>query len=259
MPAGRFVFDGQGHDKVLLIGGGVGITPVMSMLRALTDRSWPGRIELVFAARTAADIIFREELDYLVKRFPNLRVTVTLSREPKDSAWSGERGQIGRELLARVLPEPRATPVYLCGPGPLMTAVRAVLTEVGVPEMNIHVEAFVSPPRAPDMEDGAAEEQARDDAETPARDAGTMVSVRFAKSGVSADLGDGKTLLEAAEEVGVDIPFDCRSGICGQCKTQLLDGRVVMAVQDALTAGDRKRRLVLACQARAVSDVAVDA
>ena len=76
---------------------------------------------------------------------------------------------------------------------------------------------------------------------------------------MSADLAEGKTLLEAAEEVGVELPFDCRSGICGQCKTRLLEGRVVMLVQDALTASDRNRNLVLACQARAVGDVVVEA
>jgi ferredoxin len=83
--------------------------------------------------------------------------------------------------------------------------------------------------------------------------------VQFATSGTSASVEEGQTLLEAAEDVGVEIPFDCRSGICGQCKTKLLRGRVVMDVQDALTADDRKNRLVLACQARPVRDVVVDA
>jgi len=258
-PAGRFVFDGEGHDRVLLVAGGVGITPVMSMLRALTDRCWPGRIDLVFSAKTAADIIFREELDYLAKRFPNLHVCVTLSREPKESAWSGERSKITRELLARVLPDPKGVPIFLCGPEAMMASMQTLLGEMGVPASNVHVEAFLSPPRFPAEEEGAADQERADTEQSPARDAGVMVSVRFSRSGVSADLADGQTLLEAAEEVGVDMPFDCRSGICGQCKTQLLEGRVVMSVQDALTAGDRKRNLVLACQARAVGDVVVDA
>jgi ferredoxin-NADP reductase/DMSO/TMAO reductase YedYZ heme-binding membrane subunit len=258
-PAGRFVFDGEGHDRVLLLAGGVGITPVMSMLRALTDRSWPGRIDLVFSVKTEADIIFREELDYLARRFPNLHVCVTLSREPTESAWSGERSKIDRALLERMVPDITASPIFLCGPEPMMASLRALLAEMGVPATSVHVEAFISPPRAPERESGAAEQRRAEAMESPARDAGAMVSVRFAKSGVSADLTEGKTLLEAAEEVGVELPFDCRSGICGQCKTQLLEGRVVMQVQDALTAGDRKRNLILACQARAVGDVVVEA
>ena len=64
---------------------------------------------------------------------------------------------------------------------------------------------------------------------------------------------------KVAEDAGVAIPYECRSGICGQCKTRLVAGRVVMDVQDALTADDRKRGLILACQARPVKDVVVDA
>jgi ferredoxin len=72
---------------------------------------------------------------------------------------------------------------------------------------------------------------------------------------VPADL----TVLEAAEECGVTIPFECRSGICGQCKTRLISGKVVMEVQDALTGSDRARGIMLACQARAAQDLVVDA
>lgn len=85
------------------------------------------------------------------------------------------------------------------------------------------------------------------------------VTVQFAASGISTSVEEGETLLDAAEELGVDIPFDCRAGICGQCKTKLVSGRVVMVVQDAQTADDRRRRLVLACQARPVRDVVVEA
>jgi ferredoxin len=66
-------------------------------------------------------------------------------------------------------------------------------------------------------------------------------------------------VLEAAEECGVPIPFECRSGICGQCKTKLIAGQVVMEVQDALTSSDRANGWILACQARAAKDLIVDA
>ena len=68
-----------------------------------------------------------------------------------------------------------------------------------------------------------------------------------------------ESVLEAAEEAGVAIPFECRSGLCGQCKTQLVSGRVTMDVQDALTAADRSRGVSLACQARATRDLEIDA
>ena len=89
--------------------------------------------------------------------------------------------------------------------------------------------------------------------------AGEIASVRFQRAGKLAELPAALTVLEAAEDAGVTIPFECRSGICGQCKTHLISGTVTMEVQDALTPTDRSKRLILACQARAVGDVVVDA
>lgn len=257
-PGGRFVFDGTGEERVLLLAGGVGITPVMAMLRTLTARRWRGRIDFVFSTKTKADIIFERELHDLAKRFPNLHLTVTLTREPKDSDWTGERGPITRELLQRVAPDLGRAPVYLCGPVPMMAAMKTVLGELGVLPSKIHVEAFISPPQAPKGDSPAAEQSAEAE-ETPARTDGAAVTAQFVASGETTEVEEGQTLLEAAEDAGVDIPSDCRSGICGQCKTRLIRGRVVMDVQDALTANDRKRSLVLACQARPVGDVVIDA
>jgi ferredoxin-NADP reductase/DMSO/TMAO reductase YedYZ heme-binding membrane subunit len=257
-PAGRFVFDGQGANGVLLLAGGVGITPLMAIVRTLTDRDWPGRIELLYSVKTQADIVFGRELEGLASRFPNLHVYVTLTREAIDSPWLGARGPITGEILQRLVPDLRAVPVYLCGPAAMMEAMKGLLAGLGAPANHVHVEAFVSPPRAPAMEDSVATEERAEADESPARAAGAL-TVQFAASGEMTEMEDGQTLLEAAERVGVDIPFDCRAGICGQCKTKLLRGRVVMDVQDALTDDDRKKDFVLACQARPVRDVVVDA
>src|SRR5438034_7961731 len=90
-PSGAFIFSGRECKCVLLIGGGVGITPLMSVLRYLTDRSWPGEIFLLYGVRTPGDIIFREELDHLKRRHPNLSVIITVSR-PEGTDWTGPTG-----------------------------------------------------------------------------------------------------------------------------------------------------------------------
>jgi ferredoxin len=161
--------------------------------------------------------------------------------------------------LQRVAPNVQSAPIYLCGPEPMMASMKKLLAELGAPAESVHIEAFVSPPRAPAAADTAAAEQSDEADQTPARADGAALTVQFTASGETAELEEGQTLLEAAEELGVDIPFDCRSGICGQCKTKLLRGRVVMDVQDALSTDDRKKRLVLACQAIPVGNVVVDA
>jgi ferredoxin-NADP reductase/DMSO/TMAO reductase YedYZ heme-binding membrane subunit len=258
-PAGRFVCSGRELDEVVLIAGGVGITPLMAMVRTLTDRAWPGTIHLVYGVRRRADVIFEEELGYLARRFPNLHVHVTLS-DP-DASWSGHRGRISEALLREVVPGIARSPVFLCGPDAMMQELGALLQTLGVPADRIATEAFVSPPTggeaAPDPD------RVPEPMNTAAREASAgPVTVRFEQSQRSVEVPRDLTLLEAAEDIGLSLPYECRSGICGQCKTRLLSGEVRMEVEDALSPSDRERGLVLACQARAreaVTVVAVDA
>jgi ferredoxin-NADP reductase/DMSO/TMAO reductase YedYZ heme-binding membrane subunit len=256
-PAGRFVFTGAEAEGVVLIAGGVGITPLMAMVRYLTDRCWTGSIHLIFGARRRQDIIFADELSRLASRFPNLHLVVTLSGED-DAAWTGPRGRVSAALLKGAVPGIASLPAYLCGPDAMMTEVRALLLGLGVPADRIKTEAFVSAATATAM-------PSTDDASTapanlpPGAASEGAPMVQFRRSMKSAELPPDRTVLEVAEDAGIDIPFDCRSGICGQCKTKLLEGRVTMDVQDALSADDKAKGIVLACQARATRDVAVDA
>ena len=251
--AGKFVFAGNESDRVVLIAGGIGITPLMSVVRSLTDRGWSGEIDLLFSVRFVRDIVFRDELAYLESRFPNLRVRVAVSADP-DTAWDGLRGQVTRDVIAEFIPNLGTGPVLLCGPPPMMTAMRAILVAMGVPDSNVHQEAFISPPPI----DASDADSAADAAEQPLPD-GAVPSVVFNKTGRTAELMREQTVLEAAEDAGVDIPFECRSGVCGQCKTRLVSGRVTMEVRDALSVADRAKGFILACQARAVRDIEVEA
>ena len=146
-PAGKFVFAGHEADRVVLIAGGIGITPMMSVVRSLTDRGWPGDIYLLFSVRLVRDVVFREELAYLEARFPNLHVRVCVSRDP-DTAWDGPRGQIMRETIAAFVPNLTHGPVLLCGPDAMMSATRALLVGLGVPDAEALQEEFFSPPVA---------------------------------------------------------------------------------------------------------------
>ena len=90
-PNGTFTFSGKEADRVVLIGGGVGITPLMSVIRYLVATNWPGKIHLILGFRSPRDFIFREELAELQARNANLGVTVTMSG-PRDEPWSGRVG-----------------------------------------------------------------------------------------------------------------------------------------------------------------------
>ncbi len=258
-PAGRFVFSGADGKKVVLLAGGVGVTPLMSMVRFLTDVCWAGDIYFVFSVRTQADLIFREELATLERRFPNLHVCLTLTKETGD-AWKGRRGAITKDLLTDFVPDLTSGPIYLCGPDGMMAAMRVLLLELGVAASAINTEAFVTPVAANDAATLAPEVGAASVGAPPLGDASAGGGrIRFARSARDAEPSAGKTILESAEDAGVSIPFECRSGICGQCKTRLVAGRVTMETEDALSAAEKSKGLILACQAHAVGDVTLDA
>ena len=255
-PAGRFTFTGAESDRIVMLAGGVGITPLMAKIRYLTDLGWPGSIHLVFSVKTEADIIFRNELDELQNRFANFKLTVTLTRD-QPSRWAGERGRITPELLARVVPELIESRVHLCGPTEMTDPLIAMVRALGVPPEMIKVESFASPSRGVGpREVPEVDPQKRVDAPIQDRPDATL---EFARSGKTVAMLGGRTILEVAEEQGISIPYDCRSGICGQCKTKLLSGTVIMEAEDALDAKDRANGVILSCQARCQDDVVVDA
>jgi ferredoxin-NADP reductase len=246
-PFGAFTFTGQEADSIVLIGGGVGMTPLMTVVRYLTDHGWPQDIFLLYSCRTSRDFIFREELEYLQRRHANLHVVASMTRAA-GTEWKGPTGRLTKELIAQNVPNIAPRRVHLCGPPPMMEAVQAILVELGVPKEQINTESFTLARGKSELERQALETK-------PA----VVATVTFAKSGKSSPLPPDRTVLEAAEAIGVEIPNVCRAGVCGVCKTKLLAGSVTMAVQDALTPEDKARNLILACQARSTVPIRVEA
>lgn len=247
VPFGSFTFTGREADSIVLIGGGVGLTPLMTVIRYLTDHGWPNDIFLLYSCRTSRDFIFREALEYLQRRYANLHVVASMTRAA-GTEWMGPTGRLTKELIAQSVPNIASRRVHLCGPPPMMEAVQAILVELGVPKEQLKTESFTLARGKPEPERQVLETK-------PA----AAATVTFAKSGKSAPLPPDRTVLEVAEGIGVEIPNVCRVGVCGVCKTKLLSGSVTMAVQDALTPEDKAKNLILACQAKSTVPISVEA
>jgi predicted ferric reductase len=141
-PHGTFTVDARRANGLVLIAGGVGITPMMSMLRTLEHRRDQRRHVLVTAARNAEDLLFRDEIARLSSTL-TLTVVEVVSAPTPD--WRGLTGRVDAELLASVLPRRRhgsRFDVFICGPGPMVTGVLTALDTVGVPAARIHTEQF---------------------------------------------------------------------------------------------------------------------
>lgn len=259
-PFGAFTFTGTDADSIVLIAGGVGITPMMSVLRYLTDTAWAGEIYFLYGARSTEEFVFREEFERLERRFPNLHVIATMQRSP-GTVWLGLEGPFTKEILAGAVPEIAKRRIHLCGPPAMMTAMKKHLEELGVPEAQLHTEAFgpASLPVDPDaLETKTASAPGQSvptpvpAAPVPSGAAVAETTITFSVSGVSAALPADQTVLEAAEGAGVEIPYSCRSGECGVCVTKLIDGDVTMAVESGLAPSDKAEGYILACQAKSV-------
>lgn len=255
-PFGLFTFTGSDAESIVLIAGGVGVTPMMSVLRYLTDTAWPGEIFFIYGARSTEEFIFRDEIEMLERRHPRLHVLATMQRAP-GTVWLGPEGQLTRELLQSAVPEIAARRVHMCGPPAMMQTVRGLLRELGVPDSQIFTEAFgpasLPPENAPGVESSAPAEP------LPAPPTGkpekaqpeiAPTTITFSIAQRSAALPADQTVLEAAEAAGVEIPFSCRVGVCGVCVTKLVEGEVAMAEESGLDPADKARGYVLACQAK---------
>ncbi|MCG5233809.1 ferric reductase-like transmembrane domain-containing protein [Xanthobacter oligotrophicus] len=138
-PYGAFTI-GNPADMHVLIAGGVGVTPMMSMIRTLADQGDRRPVILLYGSRDFEQITFREELEALKARL-DLTVVHVLSDPPE--GWTGERGHITAELLKRHLPEPYAAHEYfICGPGVMMDAIEKTLAGLGVPMSKYHSERY---------------------------------------------------------------------------------------------------------------------
>ncbi|WER48879.1 ferredoxin--NADP reductase [Cupriavidus sp. WKF15] len=232
------------HGDFLLLAGGSGITPVLSIAKAAL-RHGRGAVTLVYANRDERSIIFAETIAALARSHPGrLRVVHWLD--------SVQGPPTQRQLEELVRPWSLAE-CFVCGPAPFMDAAQAALQELGVPRGKLHVERFLSLPDVPVAIPPA--QPAVMDAATPApamRGAALTVELDGATHQVSVT--PDETVLDALQRAGVPAPNSCRAGLCGACMCQVTRGDVSLGENHVLDRADLEAGWTLACQARAASD-----
>lgn len=247
-PVGKFTFTGTEADSIVLISAGVGVTPMVSISRYLTEQSWDGDIFFIFSIHAPSDAILANEIAALERANPKLHVAITVSK-PEGTDWTGLRGRITKELLMETVPDLASRRIHICGPPGMMEATKAMLAELEVPAEQIKTEAFGTPKPSPAAAGTTAKPMA------PA----TGPQVTFSKNNKSAKIHPGQTILELSEELGIGIEFSCRVGTCGVCKVKMTSGEVEQDVQDALDDDDKANNIILACQAKPQGEVTVEA
>ena len=138
-PYGQFTFEGE-YSKIALLGGGIGITPFMSICRNASDKVLNSKITLFYGCRTENDLTFRNELEELAQKNSNLKL-VFLVNEPTPQ-WKGISGIINAEMVMQQLPDYKENMFYTCGPPPMVEAMEKLVLNLGLPKEKLKREYF---------------------------------------------------------------------------------------------------------------------
>jgi ferredoxin-NADP reductase/predicted pyridoxine 5'-phosphate oxidase superfamily flavin-nucleotide-binding protein len=233
-PQGSFVVDAQERRPLVLLGAGIGVTPMLSMLREVVYEGLRVRrmrpTWFIQSARRLVDLAFREELDTLVAKAGEQLTAVRLLSQPEREARLSKdfhlAGRIDLNLLKALLPF-NDFDFYVCGPASFTQGLYDELRAMHVRDERIHAETF-----GPSTLKRTSDQPTVALLQPPA--ATETVPVLFERSAKEARWQpDGGTLLELAESRGLEPEYSCRGGSCGTCKTRLVSGQVHYPVPPA--------------------------
>lgn len=224
--------------KPLFLSGGSGITPVMSMLQFIMDTADDADVAFVHFARTPKDIIFRDQLEFVARRFANVAVHLVVADDCNDAGFTGARGEISASLMRALVSDLDQREIFMCGPEGFMKAARAIAPELGV--IAVHEESFGEKVVIEDKGDEGG-------------------AVSFSLSGMTGQCQPGETVLEAALNAGVWINSSCQQGVCGSCRIKITEGQVSMNHLGGISDDETAEGYALACCSRPLGPVTVEA
>jgi glycine betaine catabolism B len=257
-PMGTFSCFTHPAGKYLLLSGGSGITPMMSMARTFHDLGERRDVAFVHSARSPHDIVFRSELERMAGLDPAFRFHAVCEGDGPSETWTGPRGRLSLEILRQAVPDFLEREVFVCGPKPYMDGVRAMLKQAGFDMARHHEESFDfgALPEA-EREAAAEAEQALDAAAAPSGVVRTF-RVEFAKTRRVLECPEDSTVLEAARKAGIRLPSSCSKGLCGTCKSKITSGTVAMTHAGGIRQREIDAGMALLCCSKPTSDLVVE-
>ncbi|WBL19420.1 1,2-phenylacetyl-CoA epoxidase subunit PaaE [Citricoccus sp. NR2] len=244
------------NTHLVAFAAGSGITPIMAIAKAVLGASASSSFDLVYANRSAMDVMFAEELGDLKDKYPSrLAIHHVLSREQRIAPLMSGRIDEEKlnELLDQIIPVASTDEWFLCGPFELVQMCRDTLAARGVPAEKIRFELFTTgKPDRPAGHQGRA---------VVADPEGANVTIEFNLDGQSSRIESPasarETVLNAALRVRPDTPFACAGGVCGTCRAKVISGDFEMEENYALEKDEVDHGYVLTCQTRPTSDTLV--
>ncbi len=215
-PSGHFFLQMTKKTPVVLIAGGVGITPLLSMLNTITEMGSQREVWFFFGVRNKKEHVMKEHLEMIEREFENVHLNIFYSAPEETDVLNEDyhsKGRITIEKIKGILPSSNFD-FYICAPPPMVKTLKKDLVDWGVPKKNINFEAF-----GPDTVKGCKPDTGKE--------GDVKLNVKFERSGKTL-VWDSNTasLLEFAEANGISIDSGCRAGNCGTCLTAIKSGSV---------------------------------
>jgi ring-1,2-phenylacetyl-CoA epoxidase subunit PaaE len=230
---------------------GSGITPILSIAKAVLAREPDSRFFLFYGNRTTEGMLFRRELEELKDRFiERLSVFHVISGEEQDIPILHGRlnGEKVRVLLRALVPASHVDHVFICGPTGMSEDIETTCRELGIAAERIHVERFVS------EFGGRPRPKAVVPASAPPK---AMAALIIDGKRREVPVAEGEAILDAALRAGLDLPFACKGGMCSTCRARLVEGSAEMELNYSLEPWELKAGFVLTCQAKPTTDKVV--
>lgn len=250
-PIGDFTVDPdpQAARHYCAIAAGSGITPVLSLASTVLELEPQSRFTLIFGNRESRSVMFLDEVEGLKDVYPDrFHLIHVLSREHHSLPLFSGRIDAAKldQLFNQLVAVPTVDEWYLCGPYGLVETARTTLVGRGVDPAHIHDELFFAGP-PPDIP-------------LPREEIEGMAIVTFTLEGRSSVVKvdpEGPPILDHALTVRRELPYSCRGGMCASCKARLIEGKVEMEQNWALTAADLDAGYVLTCQSHPLTESVV--
>ena len=254
-PMGNFhtPLSGANKKNYVLFAGGSGITPMMSILKSVLYIEKQSTITLIYANRNEESTIFKSEIEKIAADHKDKVKVVFVYDAPKQPTAELYTGLLTpvkiKAIIANHVGLNLNNDFFVCGPGPMMENVKQVLEELKVAKDKIHIEYFT------------AVLETLANAEKPvALGAKGVSKVTVLQYGIenTFDLAtNGDTILDAAIEFGIDAPYSCKGAVCCTCRAKVLEGKVSMDANFALTDHEVEQGYILTCQAHPLTDKVV--
>jgi ferredoxin-NADP reductase len=242
-PAGKFIEANPDSTKdIFYFAAGSGITPVYAQIKYVLSRRGDSTITLIYSSHQAKSALFYNDLNQLADAFPERLKVIYLFSVSEDNS---PRKRLNNELLTQLVNNnlkytADKAEFFICGPFVYMRMVKLTLTFMGFEAAQIRRENFV-------LETVPV-------STTVMNFSPRMVKLHFGAITYDLMVGENQSILQAALQNNIQIPYSCRAGICSSCTAICKRGKVEMVVNDVLTAEDLKHKWILTCTGHPVSD-----